>query len=153
MDPLLAIADAVVADLAAIANTLSPAFDVERSYTPTFDPATKTENENSKPKVFVSAVSEASELNSRDDTENNATVQLVIGAWTQTRAAADALCGLQAVIASRYRTPANRTITYDVANNLRGVIVGVDRVAVYDPEQHRAGLTIGAINLVVRYWE
>lgn len=153
MDPLLQIADAVVADLASIKDALSPAFDVEREYVPTWDPARKPESENSKPKVYVSAVAEESDLATRDSTENNVTVQIVIGAWTQTRAAADAVCGLQAAIAARYRKDAHRRLTYDNTTLDWGIVTAVNRVAVYDAEQFRAGLTIGAVNLLVRYWE
>lgn len=152
MDPLLAIADAVVADLDSVKGELGVPFDVERGYAPTWDPAEKPRVANEKAQVVVAGTAVESELSSRSEAEHNATIQIVAGAWTLTsREAADGIVGLLGAIASRYLQQDKRAVGY--ATGKEALITAAVRVAVYDVEQFRQGLTIGAVNLTVRYWD
>lgn len=153
MDPLIQIADAVVADLDTVKAALGVEFTVERNYAPTWDPAEHTPAENRQARVYVAPVADEGEDDSRSNYTHRSTIQIVVGAFaSESRDHRDQLITLGGEIAKRYRTHANRALTYDT--DKQALVLAVSRPAVYDVDTLRAdGALLGAINLTVRFDE
>lgn len=153
MDPLLLIADAIVADLETVKNgPLGLSFVVEREEIPDWDPSKHTPEQNSVARVYVATTAEEGEHDSRAEFAHRATVQLAIGAWKCVdKGHRGQLSALAQAIANRYRQKTYRDLT--VAGIVGpATITNAVRSIIYDADLLRSeGAFMGSINLTVEF--
>ncbi len=152
MDPLFAIADAVVSDLETVKNgPLGLAFFVMRDEIPDWELSRHTPEENNAARVYVATIAEEGEHDTRAEFAHRATVQLAVGAWKCVdKSHRDQLSSLAQAIANRYRHRDTRTLTY--ASDQLAIITNAVRNTIYDAELLRSeGAFMGSINLTVEF--
>lgn len=151
MDPLIQIADAVVADLETVKNgPLGLVFEVTRDEIPTWETSQHKADANAKARVYVAATGEEGDHDSRSAYRHEATVKLAVGAWTcVNRDHRDQLSALANAIAERYRNVETRNVPFgdDVAT-----VLNAQRTIVYDFDLLRSdGAYMGNIDLTVEF--
>jgi hypothetical protein len=151
MDPLIQIADAVVADLETVqSGSLGLVFEAVRDEIPAWDTSSNKATENSKARVYAAATGEEGEHDSRAEYLHRATVKLAVGAWTCLhRDHRDQLSALANAIAERYRHVAYRNLTFEGGE---AYITNAQRTIVYDGDLLRSeGAYMGNIDLTIEF--